>query len=864
MQSRSRTFSERNPLCCARTSYITRIVRFSAWWRRGRAERAENEPGPPQRDEIVNTIDGPVAGGVVQAGTIAGDVNLVTGMPVRTQYRQQVRRIAPPELVGREPELAELAEFCTSPDAVGCYRWWRAPAWSGKTALLSWFVLHPPVGVRVVSFFVTARLASQNDRTAFIDNTLEQLLALLGEDMPPFLTDATREAHLLGSLTEAAEVCHDRGDRLVLVVDGLDKDRGVTVGPAAHSIASLLPAQPPAGMRIIVAGRPNPPLPADVPDHHPLRDPAIVRRLEPSARAQAVRLDMERELKTLLGGTPAEQDLLGLVTASGGGLTAPDLAALTGWTVWDVEDQLSTVTGRSFNRRGSRYRPGIAPDVYLLGHEDLQVTARTILGPARLDGYRQRLHTWAEHYRDQRWPGDTPEYPLRGYYNMLTATGGLPRMIACATDPARQDRMLDLSGGDAVALAEITTALDLIAAQDDADLIAMVRLAIHRDHLRNRNSNIPTRLPAVWALLGEPNRAESLAHSIPDHRHRAWALAAIAEVVLQADDGARGAALIAEAEALARRIADPQNQGHALMRVAEATANGGDLDRAETIARSIPEDYWHELALSLVAKAAAMTGDLDRATTLADAITDAYSRLEALARVAEVAAKLGELDRAGQLITQAENTANSLANLYQRSQALARVAGAAAATGDLDRATTAADAITDPDLQAETWARIAETAAQAGDVDRAAQLITRAERTGRTVIDQDTTDTDLTSLARTTACSGDIDRAEVIANSVTDLDMRAQALTSVAEATANAGDLDRAEAIANSIADPQHKASALTALTTDQVPPERRERVIAEVLRLGQWHLPLRGLVRMLPDAVPVILTELHTATSRF
>jgi hypothetical protein len=35
--------------------------------------------------------------------------------------------------------------------------WWQAQAWAGKSALLSTFVLHPPAGVRVVAFFITAR-----------------------------------------------------------------------------------------------------------------------------------------------------------------------------------------------------------------------------------------------------------------------------------------------------------------------------------------------------------------------------------------------------------------------------------------------------------------------------------------------------------------------------------------------------------------------------------------------------------------------------------------------------------------------------------------------------------------------------------
>ncbi|ETA00363.1 hypothetical protein ThrDRAFT_04731 [Frankia casuarinae] len=125
---------------------------------------------------------------------------------------------------------------------------------------MSWLVLHPLPGVRVVSFFITARYASQNDRIAFTDLVIEQLCDLLGVSLPP-LTDATRDTHFLGLLTRAAERCDAYGERLVLVVDGLDEDAGVR-GPAGHSIAALLPAAPPAGMRIIlVAGRVNPPVP---------------------------------------------------------------------------------------------------------------------------------------------------------------------------------------------------------------------------------------------------------------------------------------------------------------------------------------------------------------------------------------------------------------------------------------------------------------------------------------------------------------------------------------------------------------------------------------------------------------------------
>ena len=70
---------------------------------------------------------------------------------------------------------------------------------------------------------------------------MEQLAELLGQPMPAYLTEATREPHLLRLLAEAAENVRRR---LVLVVDGLDEDRGVTDRPGClqHRRAAAGPA----------------------------------------------------------------------------------------------------------------------------------------------------------------------------------------------------------------------------------------------------------------------------------------------------------------------------------------------------------------------------------------------------------------------------------------------------------------------------------------------------------------------------------------------------------------------------------------------------------------------------------------------
>src|SRR5262249_55277229 len=149
--------------------------------------------------------------------------------------------------------------------------------------------------------------------------------------------------------------------RLVLVVDGLDEDQGVTGRPDAHSIAALLPAMPPTGVRVIVAGRPNPPVPADVPARHPLRDKRIVRQLSVSSRAEMVRDDAERELGHLLDGGGLGRTLLGLVTAAGGGLSGDDLAELTAELPRTVGQVLRAVSGRAFGSRDSYWQASGAP-----------------------------------------------------------------------------------------------------------------------------------------------------------------------------------------------------------------------------------------------------------------------------------------------------------------------------------------------------------------------------------------------------------------------------------------------------------------------------------------------------------------------
>ena len=95
------------------------------------------------------------------------------GDRVRAAYLGQARDIAPERLIGRGAELDELVGFCAGDLP---YAWWQAGP-GGQVSADVGAVLHPPGGVDVVSFFITAGLAGETGRDACIAALIEQLAA---------------------------------------------------------------------------------------------------------------------------------------------------------------------------------------------------------------------------------------------------------------------------------------------------------------------------------------------------------------------------------------------------------------------------------------------------------------------------------------------------------------------------------------------------------------------------------------------------------------------------------------------------------------------------------------------------------------
>ncbi|MFE6460821.1 hypothetical protein ACFVP0_25615 [Streptomyces cinereoruber] len=578
-----------------------------------------------------------------EAGVVVvGDGNTVgfgtgAGAAVRSAYREQVRRIAPPELVGREEELAELAEFCRTGTG---YRWWRADAWAGKTALMAWFALAPPEGVRIVPFFVTARLGAQNDVAAYVDVVLEQLVELAGEGLPALLTAATREAHLLRLYASAAEACAARGERLVLLVDGLDEDRGVTTGPDARSIAALLPYGA-LDLPVVVSGRLHPPLPADAPEDHPLRDPSIVRLLSSSPKARAIRSEAERELKHFVEGGGLPYELLGLVTAAGGGLTADDLAELTGEIPYRVRDVLRTGPGRTFALRG---------EAYLLAHEELAVQAREMLGARELGRWRAALCDWAEEWRARGWPTGSPAYLLHGWFPMLRAVGDLERMLTCALDEGRHARLLEETGGIGEALGETRATGEAVLGRNGRPelVTTMLRLGFHREELTRRAGDIPAELAASWAAAGQAGRAAALVRS-ENRVGTAYGLCAVARRLMEAGDRRTAEELVAEAEEIFLAEGDLFAREMMAEGLLPALLVTGRLDRAEACVGVIEHTARKHRLLVPLLDALCAAGEYERAAALVGDPNDVVL-VPTVERVARALTAAGRAAEAEQLV----------------------------------------------------------------------------------------------------------------------------------------------------------------------------------------------------------------------
>ncbi|MFG2220496.1 NACHT domain-containing protein, partial [Streptomyces sp. NPDC048685] len=667
----------------------------------------------------------------------------------RSGYLREVEQWAAVDAFeGREDELAAMAAFVTASDGEpGTHRgyWrWLAEAWSGKTTLLARFALNLPAGLDPLAFFITQRSAGQSDRTAFLAAMQRQLREYLHDKD----VECTEPGQFLETLELAAKQAQAAGRRLVLIVDGLDEDTGVTSASSAYSITALLPRTLPPGIRVIVAGRPNPRLPSDVHSEHPLRDGVVNYALLPSPAARVARERAEADLEMLIGQGGLTRDLVGLTAAASGGLAAADLAALTGSSTRMVELVLGGATGRSFQHRPAQWAlndDGSPAELYSFAHQALHESARDILNH-QMDAHRARLHDWADTWRRTGWPANTPEYLLVGYPQALRQLGDTSRLTNLATDATRHERIWQTTGTDTEPLAEIADAFRLQS--PDPDINACLLLNHRRHELERAIANTPDDLVITWAHLGHVRRALALLRTKP----RDSAPRLLAQIYTIAQNKSETASLVTET---ARGITAPDLRARALVSVAEALADAGRGEdaaalahEAATTARDITNPHHRARALVFVAEALAGAGLYEDAAVIARDITDPNARTRALASVSALMGGAGRDEDAAALADEAAATARDIIDHYVSTEALIYMAAALAGAGLYEDAAVIARDIAEPYARSEALAAVSAALAGAGRHEDAAVIADEAAATARDITNQGITDPNARAPAR--------------------------------------------------------------------------------------------------------------------
>ncbi|MFG2440505.1 hypothetical protein [Streptomyces sp. NPDC048508] len=710
-------------------------------------------------------------------------------------------------LRGREAELDTLAGFCAGAEP---YFWWQAEPWAGKSALLAEFVIRPPAGVDVVSFFVRSGIASHGDSVQFTTALIDQLSMLLGQAAPDSVGHLARDRDRRELLVSAARKLDLSDRQLVLVVDGLDEDMGAMPGSAVASIASLLPKHPPRNLRVIVASRPDPPLPDDVPADHPFRlcQPQV---LTVSPYATDVRRSARRELSELLTGGDDERAVIGLLTASGGGLSVDDLQRLTGIPRPNLDRMLGGVFGRTVAERHDGGMLDIRRAL-LFTHETLEAEAAERIG-SEAEQYYRRIRDWAEEYRQLGWPETTPAYLLRGYARMLQTNAEVDELIRLVMDEHRLELMLRRTGSDAAALAEFQQAQEALGNSgpglDGDALLIRARFALRRDLIVERNNHPSPSLAVLWAKLGQRARAEAVAMAL-HQPYRKESLAALVEVAANQRD-------ITWGRELAAAILDPNYRIFPLTQLIDAAGAGKQYSLAleiaadaEQLLAKLRDPGGRQRALELVTNAVASIveavaagGDLDRALLLAvSAAPAARDHYVAHAAAGAVAAAHGH--RASEIVSEITDP-----HLHQ--YGLLLVARAFAVAGDSFEAHRIVARLEDPIRRLNALIAIAR-ASLSTETGTARQLAHEAEALAGIIDDTDQLQATLRSRAVAAVLLGDPDRALALAMEVMPKHNWKRLFDELVETASQAGDHAQALRIAEGAKRAPHRADALTTL----------------------------------------------------
>jgi len=405
---------------------------------------------------------------------------------------------APTKLLNRENELQILCDFCKNESG---YFMIQAPAWFGKSALLSWYFLYPPLNTEVVGFFVTKGEALWSDGNAFEISIKEQLRNLLERCEGQGYNFASLT--LLALLEYTAKTVGEAGKRLVLIIDALDEDRSAE--RELSYILARLPKNNVPNLVIILSCRPNPNMQdivgLDV--NHPVRH-CPVHLLEQSPHAIAQKEIAAKALEEICDKGQDFIDIIALMVVAEGGLSASDLSELTGvlnfkiTRLFDNQD-----TGRTFRIVAAENIPHFAdsPKRYVFGHDEIRRQAESGFVDGNATLYLEYLRKWCANYAEINWPWNTPHYLMTDYLMLLANNQQWVNLADVLIDHDFLSHVSQVCLSCSLYFQLINETIDALSKAKNVDFLRIGLLSESRALLALRDSNIPTELPILFANI---------------------------------------------------------------------------------------------------------------------------------------------------------------------------------------------------------------------------------------------------------------------------------------------------------------------------------------------------------------------------
>jgi hypothetical protein len=546
--------------------------------------------------------------------------------------------LAPERLEGRVRELADLDAFARD----GRWQWLQGVAFAGKTALLAWFVLHPPPNVEIVSYFLQ-RTTGENTAAHVLDSLAEQLVAMSGDTGYQPARHPAGQARELGDLlASAARASAERGRRLLLVLDGLDEHETAATSlrlnrwlPDDHSL--------PHGAAMLAASREGARL--ELPNEHPLH--GKITRIDASTAARKIHLAAEQELDHALAEVGSlEYPIVGFLASASGGLTTADLRGLLKLAGRQpLSSEIDAVMRTSLDRtlRHLPSRDGAAKLAHAFAHDAHLAEARRRFEEDAPE-FEDVLLRWAQAFGARGWPEDTPDYVLSYHARDLERAGRRDELFALVEDLAwyhRHERS-DPTGHSYLGAIEVAwTAAEAVDCEETATdafascLHVEARCALATTSVRSLSTGVGRDLfPALLSC-------------------RYWTPEQALKIAAQNANAETRAYLLAD---LAMRVEEPLLTAVAREAIAAVEAIGPGVQRAWAVKAITPRLPEHLISAVL------------RLTLSLPLSSDTYRRPRA-APLAAIIARMAELDRGGEALEQALG----LDDEYEQARALGKL-----------------------------------------------------------------------------------------------------------------------------------------------------------------------------------------------